>query len=86
MPQPNAPDGGDDEEEPRPARSHILITDGAQSTKQQRADVSCMAGSDYRCVRNAISNLLRRGWAGSVVGVRGGRGWRLREKGELEVK
>lgn len=67
---PKAANGDGDDEPPPPARYHILITDGVQSTKQQRADVSCMAGSDYRCVRNVIGNLLRQGWAGAVLGVR----------------
>ena len=55
---------------PRPALFHVLITDGVQSTKQQRTDVNCMSGSDYACVQNAIRALLAAGWAGSVLGVK----------------
>lgn len=53
-----------------PARFHILITDGVQSTSAQQADISCSAGSDYRCVKNNIWSLLRGEWAGAVLGVR----------------
>ncbi len=60
----------DGEEEPPPALFHILVTDGVQSTKQQRVDGSCTAGSDYVCVKKAISGLLEKGWGGSVIGIR----------------
>src|SRR2546423_357113 len=60
----------DDEKEQQPARFHILITDGVQSTKQQAADESCVAGSDYICVKKAIARLLDAGWGGCVLGVR----------------
>ncbi|HZH30733.1 MAG TPA: hypothetical protein VEY11_08210 [Pyrinomonadaceae bacterium] len=53
-----------------PARFHILVTDGVQSTKQQRTDGSCTAGSDYVCVKKAINALLEKGWAGCVIGVK----------------
>jgi hypothetical protein len=60
----------DDENEQPPARFHILITDGVQSTKQQASDESCVAGSDYICVKKAIANLLDKGWGGCVIGIR----------------
>jgi hypothetical protein len=62
--------GSDDEDEPLPARFHILITDGVQSTKQHASDESCVAGSDYICVKKAIAKLLDAGWGGCVLGVR----------------
>ena len=53
-----------------PARFHILITDGVQSTTQQRLDLSCTAGSDQLCVRKRIFDLLNQGWGGCVIGLR----------------
>jgi hypothetical protein len=61
------PGGGPD---PRPALFHVLVTDGVQSTRQQRTDVNCTSGSDYACVQNAIRALLAAGWAGSILGIR----------------
>lgn len=55
---------------PRPALFHVLVTDGVQSTKQQRTDVNCMSGSDYACIQNAIRALLAAGWSGSVLGIK----------------
>ena len=55
---------------PRPALFHVLVTDGVQSTKQQRTDVNCTSGSDYACVQNAVRALLAAGWAGCVLGVK----------------
>jgi hypothetical protein len=60
----------DDEKEQLPARFHILITDGVQSTKQHVSDDSCVAGSDYICVKRAIAKLLDKGWGGCVIGIR----------------
>jgi hypothetical protein len=53
-----------------PARFHILITDGVQSTNTQRTDVSCTAGSDYVCIKKRLSALIEKGWAGVVLGIR----------------
>lgn len=53
-----------------PARFHILITDGVQSTTGQRTDLSCVEGSDSVCVKNSIMNLLRADWAGAVLGIK----------------
>jgi len=52
------------------ARFHVLITDGVQSTKRKQEDTSCASGSDYVCVKNAIFNLLKNGWAGTILGIR----------------
>lgn len=52
------------------ARFHVLITDGVQSTKRKRDDTSCASGSDYVCVKNAIFNLLKNGWAGTILGIK----------------
>lgn len=59
-----------DDEPPPPARFHVLITDGVQSTKQERVGDSCVSGSDFRCVQKGVAALLKKGWAGSVLGVR----------------
>jgi hypothetical protein len=53
-----------------PARFHILVTDGVQSTRKQRLDMSCASGSDYVCVKNTIANLLRNNWAGIILGIK----------------
>lgn len=53
-----------------PARFHILVTDGVQSTNEQRADLSCDIGSDQVCVRKKILELLNNGWSASVIGLR----------------
>lgn len=55
---------------PPPARFHILVTDGVQSTDQQRADLLCNTGSDQVCVRKKILELLNNGWSGSIIGLR----------------
>lgn len=62
--------GGADEQGELPARFHVLITDGVQSTKQSGSGESCVAGSDYVCVKKAIAKLLDQGWGGSVIGIR----------------
>ena len=51
-------------------RFHILVTDGAQSTQQQRTDTSCTKGSDYVCVKRQILALLEKGWGGTVIGIK----------------
>jgi hypothetical protein len=53
-----------------PARFHILITDGVQSTNTQRTDVSCAAGSDYVCIKKKLGALIEKGWAGVILGIR----------------
>lgn len=61
----------EDEEKPTlPARYHILITDGVQSTNQQRTDTSCTAGSDYVCIKKKLAALMEKGWAGTVLGIK----------------
>jgi hypothetical protein len=73
IPQPKADkaDGvGEQAEEPPPARYHILITDGVQSTSQQRLNVACVTGSDQVCVRKKILELLNKGWGATVIGMR----------------
>jgi hypothetical protein len=57
-------------DQPPPARYHILITDGVQSTSQQRPNVACVAGSDQVCVRKKILELLNKGWGATVIGMR----------------
>lgn len=64
-----AGDGGEEKED-LPARFHVLITDGVQSTRRDASGESCVAGSDYVCVKKAIAKLLDKGWGGSVIGVR----------------
>jgi hypothetical protein len=53
-----------------PPRFHVLVTDGVQSTNQQRPDLACTAGSDQLCVRKKIFDLLTQGWGGCVIGLR----------------
>lgn len=62
-------EAGKGEEEPPPARFHVLVTDGVQSTRQ-RGDGSCVAGSDQICVRKKILALLDNGWGAYVIGLR----------------
>jgi hypothetical protein len=54
----------------RPARFHVLVTDGVQSTSQQRPEFACNSGSDQLCVRKKIFDLLNKGWGGCVVALR----------------
>jgi hypothetical protein len=58
-----------EEEEQPPARFHILVTDGVQSTRQH-SDSSCVTGSDQICVRKKILALLDKGWGAYVIGLR----------------
>ncbi len=51
-------------------RLHVLVTDGVQSTKQQPSESSCVSGSDAYCVKSSIQELLEKGWAGTILGVR----------------
>lgn len=55
---------------PPPARFHILITDGVQSTRSQNSNLACLKGSDATCVREKIINLVKQGWGGYVIGLR----------------
>lgn len=52
-----------------PARFHVLITDGVQSTRQ-RPNGNCASGSDQVCVRRRILDLLNKGWGAAVVALR----------------
>lgn len=53
-----------------PARFNVLVTDGVQSTRKGSSNQDCSAGSDQFCVRQKISELLREGWGGCVLGIR----------------
>ncbi|MGH9822390.1 MAG: hypothetical protein ACREDR_03955, partial [Blastocatellia bacterium] len=52
----------------QPARFHVLVTDGVQSTYSGRGN--CASGSDEVCVRERILKLLKAGWGGCVVGIK----------------
>lgn len=52
------------------ARCHILITDGVQHTSIRTPDPRCAAGSDPRCVNEAVSALIDKGWGVHIFGVR----------------
>jgi hypothetical protein len=52
----------------RPARYHILLTDGVQA---DGTDPRCINDSDTQCAREKINELLGKGWGGTVLGVRG---------------
>lgn len=71
-PKPQPQSSGDNQESAPapPAKFHVLITDGVQSTSQQRAGLACTTGSDQICVRKKILELLNNGWGGAVLGVR----------------
>jgi len=53
-----------------PARFHILVTDGVQSTSSQSLSLACTAGSDQLCVRKKIFELMDSGWGGCVIALR----------------
>lgn len=53
-----------------PPRFHILVTDGVQSTTQQRSGSNCTTGSDQICVRKKILELLKDGWGAYIIGMR----------------
>jgi hypothetical protein len=61
---------GDEETPEPPARFHLLVTDGVQSTNTQRTDISCTAGSDYVCIKKKLSALIEKGWGGVVLGIK----------------
>lgn len=52
----------------RPARYHILLTDGVQA---DGTDPRCVNDSDTQCAREKINELLNKGWGATVLGVRG---------------
>src|SRR5215207_8059108 len=54
--------------EARPARYHILLTDGVQA---DATDLRCLNDSDTQCAREQINELLGKGWGATVLGVRG---------------
>jgi hypothetical protein len=53
-----------------PPRFHILVTDGVQYTRQQKAQADCASGSDAFCVRKKILELMEKKWAGAILGIR----------------
>jgi hypothetical protein len=53
-----------------PARFHLLITDGVQSSGSESASLNCAAGDDQSCVRDRIFDLLKAGQSCVVLGVR----------------
>lgn len=53
-----------------PPLFHVLVTDGVQSTNNNRPALACTAGSDQLCVRRKILHLLNNGWGGCVIGLR----------------
>ena len=55
--------------ERHPARFHVLVTDGVQSTTGSHGG-NCETGSDEVCIREKILNLLRAGWGGCALGIR----------------
>lgn len=59
-----------DSEDQAPPRFHILVTDGVQSSDKDDADVSCAKGSDSRCVKKQLLELINKGWGGVVLGMR----------------
>jgi hypothetical protein len=54
----------------RPPRFQILVTDGVQSTREQRRDVECASGSDQVCVRKEILDLINKGWGACIFGLK----------------
>jgi hypothetical protein len=53
-----------------PPGFHILVTDGVQSTDSQKGSVACNSGSDWRCVKSRVKELLDNGWSGSILGIK----------------
>jgi len=51
-------------------RFHILVTDGVQYSRTHKADTPCASGSDAYCVRLKILELMNKGWAGAIIGLR----------------
>lgn len=54
----------------QPALFHVLVTDGVQSTRHRVNGEDCLQGSDSRCVKERMNELISRGWGGAVLGVR----------------
>ena len=52
-----------------PARFHILVTDGVQSSRRSKY-ATCAAASDQICVRQKILGLLKNRWSAYVIGLR----------------
>jgi hypothetical protein len=57
-------------DDPVPARFHILVTDGVQSSNQDDSENSCFQGSDAHCVKKRLKELMDSGWGGTVFGLR----------------
>jgi hypothetical protein len=67
------PVGNPDNPGPQPTntpRFHILVTDGVQYSRKQSNDAPCASGSDAYCVRLKILELMNKGWAGAIIGLR----------------
>lgn len=60
----------DAQESAPPARFHVLVTDGVQSTKKGNSIQDCSSGSDQFCIRQKIGELLQAGWGGCVLGIK----------------
>ncbi len=60
-----------DDENKKPPRFHILVTDGVQSSNKPNTDTSCAQGSDSHCVKKKILELLNNGWSATVFGLKG---------------
>jgi hypothetical protein len=67
-------DGSNDRTETQelspPARFHVLVTDGVQSTRKDNSVQDCSSGSDQFCIRQKIGELLQAGWGGCVLGIK----------------
>lgn len=69
----NRANGDGDADQPPaapPARFQILVTDGVQSTRDERPGGACATGSDQVCVRKKILDLINRGWGGCILGIK----------------
>ena len=67
------PSGNPENPPPQPVttpRFHILVTDGVQYSRNQSKDMHCASGSDAYCVRLKILDLMAKGWAGAIIGLR----------------
>lgn len=53
-----------------PPKFHILVTDGVQSTAKDNPSDTCVKGSDARCVKKGLRDLINKGWGGVVLGLR----------------
>lgn len=51
-------------------RCHVLFTDGVQHVSLANQDSHCAAGSDPRCVNEAVNALLDKGWGLHIFGIR----------------